>query len=172
MRVYNGTNSQLDLPLSGSQRITIPSHSVSGNIMPSSEFLKLLVSSYDYSEVALIISGPFEFNLCAEVSGSVGFVVQSLEEAIERFAIKEDKKEEPVVVENTASESQPEILQPDTKADEETNPASEIKVEEEKVDVIEAEDNNEEKEENREDVATKIKKLKKLRVKKAETEEN
>lgn len=95
MRVYNGTNSQVDLPLSGSQRITIPSHSVSGDIMPSTEFLSLLVGSYDYSELALIVSGPFEINMCAGVSGCVGFVCQSLEEAIEKFSKdKEDKKEE------------------------------------------------------------------------------
>lgn len=95
MRVFNGTNSQLDLPLSGIQRITIPAKSVSGDIMPSNEFLSLLVGSYDYSEIALIVSGPFEINMCSAVSGSAGFVVQSLEEAIERFTPKEIK-EEPV----------------------------------------------------------------------------
>lgn len=92
MRVYNGTKSQINLPLSGTQRITIPAHSVSGDIMPSNEFLSLLVSSYDYKELALIVSGPFEINMCAGVSGSVGFVVQSLDEAIERFATKECSK--------------------------------------------------------------------------------
>jgi hypothetical protein len=60
--------------------------------MPSNEFLSLLVSSYDYNELALIVSGPFEINMCAGVSGSVGFVVQSLDEAIERFAPKECPK--------------------------------------------------------------------------------
>lgn len=92
MRVYNGTKSQINLPLSGTQRITIPAHSVSGDIMPSNEFLSLLVSSYDYNELALIVSGPFEINMCAGISGSVGFVVQSLDEAIERFAPKECPK--------------------------------------------------------------------------------
>lgn len=92
MRVYNGTKSQINLPLSGTQRITIPAHSVSGDIMPSNEFLSLLVSSYDYKELALIVSGPFEINMCAGVSGSVGFVVQSLDEAIERFQPKECPK--------------------------------------------------------------------------------
>ena len=90
MRIYNGTNSQLDLPLSGTQRISVPPRSVSGDIMPSNEFLSLLVSSFDYSEIALIVSGPYEINMCAGVSGSVGFVAQSLDEAIERFAEKED----------------------------------------------------------------------------------
>lgn len=106
MRVYNGKNSQLDLPLSGIQRISIPPHAVSGDIMPSNEFLSLLVSSFDYDEIALIVSGPYEISMCAGVSGSVGFVVQSLDEAIERFAKKEDKPtEEKIVVEDKKEEN-------------------------------------------------------------------
>ena len=66
--------------------------------MPNTEFLSLLVGSYDYSELALIISGPYEINMCSQVSGAAGFVVQSLEEAIERFTPKEDKKKEKVDV--------------------------------------------------------------------------
>ena len=165
MRVYNGTNSQVDLPLSGSQRITISSHSVSKDIMPSTEFLSLLVSSYDYNELALIVSGPFEINMCSGVSGCVGFVCQSLEEAIERFQPKventEDKKEEvnqpekeetteKEAAENTTSEPQPE-----NKDNVESNPEAEKKdnVVEEKVENKEVED-----------IAAKIKKLKKLRA--------
>lgn len=94
MRIYNGTNSQLDLPLSGIQRITIPEHSVSGDLLPSTEFLSLLVTSFNYNEIAIIVSGPYEINMCAGVTGCVGFVVQSLEEAIEKFTPK--KKEEVV----------------------------------------------------------------------------
>lgn len=164
MRVYNGTNSQVDLPLSGSQRITISSHSVSKDIMPSTEFLSLLVSSYDYNELALIVSGPFEINMCSGVSGCVGFVCQSLEEAIERFQprdTEEKKKEvnqpekeettEKEAAENTTSE-QP---QPENKDNVESNPEAEKK-----------EDVVEEKVENKEveDIAAKIKKLKKLRA--------
>lgn len=95
MRIYNGKNVQLDLPL-GSQRIVIAPKSVSGDIMPSNEFLSLLVTSYDYSEIALIVAGPYEINMCADVSGSVGFVCQSLEEAVERFAPKCDCQKEDV----------------------------------------------------------------------------
>ena len=106
MRIYNGTNSQLNLPLSGIQRISIAPKSVSGDIMPSNEFLSLLVGSFDYSEIALIVSGPYEISMCAGVSGSVGFVVQSLEEAIERFAEKKPEPEAEVVkpVENKDDE--------------------------------------------------------------------
>lgn len=92
MRIYNGTDSQLTLPFNGTgEKITIQSHSVSGNILPSTEFLSLLVTSFDYSEIALIVSGPFEINMCAGVSGAAGFVVQSIEEAIERFTPKKEE---------------------------------------------------------------------------------
>ena len=105
MRIYNGTNSHLNLPLTGSQRITVPPHAVSGDILPSTDFLSLMVSSYDFSEIAFIISGPFELNMCANVSGATGFVVSSLEEAVERFCpsekeeIKVEKKE--IITEET-----------------------------------------------------------------------
>lgn len=92
MRIYNGKNSQVDMPLANGQRISISPKSVSGNIMPSNEFLSLLVSSYDYSEIALIVSGPFEINMCSQVSCCAGFIVTSLEEAIERFAPKKEKE--------------------------------------------------------------------------------
>ena len=91
MRIYNGTKSVINLPLTDSERITIAAHSVSGDIMPSLKFLSLLVGSYDYGELALIVSGPFEINMCSQVSGCAGFVVQSLDEAIERFTPKEEK---------------------------------------------------------------------------------
>lgn len=97
MRIYNGKNSQVDMPLANGQRITIASKSVSGDIMPSNEFLSLLVTSYDYSEIALIVSGPFEINMCSQVSCCAGFVVNSLEEAIERFVPKEEVAKTEVV---------------------------------------------------------------------------
>lgn len=100
MRIYNGTNSVLDLPLTNIQRLSIPPKAVSGDFMPTNEFLGLLVSTFDYSEIAIIVSGPYEISMCAGVSGSVGFVVQTLEEAIERFAEKaEVAPEKEVVVE-------------------------------------------------------------------------
>lgn len=108
MRIYNGTNSVLDLPLSGIQRLSIPPKSVSGDFMPTNEFLSLLVSTFDYSEISIIVSGPYEISMCASVSGSVGFVTQSLEEAIERFAEKVAPKEveEEVVTTVNAEEAE------------------------------------------------------------------
>lgn len=110
MRIYNGKTSQVDMPLANGQRITIAPKSVSGDIMPSNEFLSLLVTSYDYSEIALIVSGPFEINMCSQVSCCAGFVVNSLEEAIERFAPKEE-----VIVKE---EINPAKLQPEAEATE------------------------------------------------------
>lgn len=89
MRIFNGTTKFIDMPLSGIQRLQIAPKGVSADFMPNSEFLSLLVSSYDYSEIALIVSGPYEINMCSSISGSVGFVVQSLEEAVERFSPKD-----------------------------------------------------------------------------------
>ena len=139
MRIYNGTNSQIDMPLTGTQRITIPAHSVSGDIMASSDFLSLLVSSYDYSELALIVSGPYELNLCAQVSGSVGFVVQSLDEAIERFQPKKkDEKvckdcgEDPCVCNKKVEEP----VKKEEKTVKKENVKKDDKVEEKKVDSI------------------------------------
>lgn len=96
MRIYNGKNSQVDLPLA-TQRISIPAHSVSKDFMPNNEFLSLLASSYDDKELALIVSGPYEINMCANIPAIVTLVVQSLDEAVARFNAPlpvEEKKEE------------------------------------------------------------------------------
>lgn len=99
MRIFNGTNYQMDLPYAGNDRLTIPPKSPSGNIMCGSDFLSLLITSYDTSEVAIIVSGPFEISACAKVPAAVNYVVQSLDEAIQRFSIPVEKVEEPVVEE-------------------------------------------------------------------------
>lgn len=91
MRIYNGTNSQVDLPLAGGLRITIAPKSVSGDIMSSTDLLSLLVTSYRTDELALVISGPFEINMCASIPATTEYVVQSLDEAIQRFSPKEEQ---------------------------------------------------------------------------------
>lgn len=111
MRIYNGKKSSLTIPLSGNQRLSIPSHSVSTDFMPNKEFLSLIVTSYDYDEIALIVSGPFEIAMCSQVSGCTGFVTQSLEEAIAKFSPKEDEPvefpKEPIKEEAPAPTEQP-----------------------------------------------------------------
>jgi hypothetical protein len=85
MRIYNAKSSQINVPLTGSERLTVPAKSVSRDFMPNKEFLSLIVTAFDYSEIALIVSGPFEISMCSQVSCIPGFVVNSLEEAILRF---------------------------------------------------------------------------------------
>lgn len=97
MRIYNGKKSALSLPLSSSTRITIEPYSVSRDLLVTTEFLSLLITSYDYSEVAIIVSGAYELNQCAKVPSAAGFVVQTLEEAIDRFTPKTAVVEEIVV---------------------------------------------------------------------------
>ena len=105
MRIYNGKNSQVNLPLAA-QRISIEPMSVSKDIMPSSELLDLLSMSFDDSEIALIVSGPSELNLCAKTPACAPLVVQSLDEALIRFNKAEDKSEDTETEEET-SESEP-----------------------------------------------------------------
>lgn len=120
MRIYNGKNSQVDIPLA-TQRVTIGPKSVSKDLMPSTEMLQLLSTSFDDSEIALIVSGPTELNLCAGVPSCTPLVVQSLDEALVRFnggdvkpEPKPEKKEEepvaeePVVEEKEGKEEEPE----------------------------------------------------------------
>lgn len=95
MRIYNGKDSLVCLPLNANQRISIDPHSVSGDFLPSTEFITMVISAYDTKELALIVSSSFEINICANIVGAVSYVVQSLDEAINRFAVpKEEKKEE------------------------------------------------------------------------------
>lgn len=110
MRIYNGKNSQVELPLA-TQRITIGPNSVSKDIMPNVEMLQLISTSFVDTEIALIVSGPSELNLCAGVPACTPLVVQSLDEAVIRFkgtapekteekpVVEEPKKEEVVVEE-------------------------------------------------------------------------
>lgn len=131
MRIYNGTNSQVDLPLAGSQRITIAPKSVSGDIMSSTELLSLLVTSYTTDELALVVSGPFEINQCAQIPTSASYVVQSLDEAIKRFAPKdEEEKEEAVSEPVVESEPEPVDEAEEEKEEVESNPEAEEEKEE------------------------------------------
>ena len=87
MRIYNAKNSQIDIPLvAGGERLTVESKSVSRDFMPNKDFLSLIVTAFDYNEIALIVSGPFEISMCSQVSCIPGFVVNSLEDAILRFS--------------------------------------------------------------------------------------
>ena len=111
MRIYNGTTRQMDLPLAGSQRISIAPKTVSGDILANSDLLSLLVTSYTTDEVALIISGPFELKVASTMPTVVNYVVQSLEEAILRFTPPVDIEEKEEVKEENP-EPEPETEEP------------------------------------------------------------
>ena len=85
MRIYNAKNSQVDLPIAGNTRVTIPAHSVSKDVMPSDEFLTMIAQTFEAHELALIVAGPYEINMCAKNPACTPLIVQSLDEAIERF---------------------------------------------------------------------------------------
>lgn len=93
MRIYNATDSQISLPLVGNMRINIAPHSVSQDFLGGTEFLSMLVTSYDTTEIAFIVSGPYELNTCANIPTATNYVVQTLEEALQRFNKKETKLE-------------------------------------------------------------------------------
>lgn len=118
MRIYNGKNSQVELPLA-TQRITIGPNSVSKDIMPNVEMLQLISTSFVDTEIALIVSGPSELNLCAGVPACTPLVVQSLDEAVIRFngTAPEKKEEKPVVEEPKKEEVVVEEV-PEKKVDE------------------------------------------------------
>lgn len=126
MRIYNGKNSQVNLPLA-SQRISIEPMSVSKDIMPSSELLDLLSMSFDDSEIALIVSGPSEINLCAKTPACAPLVVQSLDEALIRFNGAKDNSED------TVSEQIEKVVEEPVKEVSESKSEKEIQTEKDKV---------------------------------------
>lgn len=92
MRIFNGTNSVLTLPLTGNQQLVVLPKSVSQEFMGSTNFLSMVVTSFSCDEVAFVVSGPYEINQCSSIPTAVNYVVQTLDEAIIKFGLK---KEEP-----------------------------------------------------------------------------
>ena len=136
MRIFNGTNSLLTLPLSGNQKLEILPKSVSQEFMGSTDFLSMVVTSLSSDEIAIVVSGVYELNTCANIPTAVNYVVQTLDEAITRFGIK---KKEPEHTEkctcpecNKAEETKPEPIE-ETKPTEEPEPETQPVPEEEPV---------------------------------------
>lgn len=98
MRIFNATSSTMSLPFSNSERITISAMSPSKELMCSTEFLSMLITTFTVDQIAIIVSGPFEISAITNIPTIVNYVVQSLDEAISRFnVISEDKKDEAIV---------------------------------------------------------------------------
>ena len=85
MRIYNARKSQISIPLTATEKIVVPPYGTSTSFLPNPKILSLIVTSFDYSDIALIVSGPNEMTMCSETPCCSGFVVNSLEEALERF---------------------------------------------------------------------------------------
>ena len=120
MRVYNAKKAQIDFPLAGDTRVTVPGFSVSRDLLPNEQFLTMICQSFEPDEIALIVSGPFEVGLCGKNPTVTPFIVNSLDEAIKRFntpaqsttkpepapAVEEKVEEQPA--EEVITESEPE----------------------------------------------------------------
>ena len=126
MRIYNGKNSLLNLPLINNIRLEIHGNTVSREFLPTVAFIKLLVENLTPKDIAIIVSGPFEINMCANVSASTPFIVSSLDEALRRFNV--GKTEEPKVeekpIEEPIPQSEPEPV-PEVKEEEKVEPSTE-----------------------------------------------
>lgn len=96
MRIFNATKAALSFSLPNGQQVTIPGKSVSGDIMANADFLSTLVSSYTQDELAFIVGGPYELNICAGIPTVTTYVVQTLDEALQRFGLKEEEEKAPV----------------------------------------------------------------------------
>lgn len=102
----------IELPLTGSLQLFVGPKSVSKDFMPSNKFLSLLATGYTEKQISLIVSGPYEINMCSSVPAIAPMVTQSLDEAIARFQTnepeeKEKPKEDEVKVEEPEKKSEP-----------------------------------------------------------------
>lgn len=115
MRVFNGTSACLDLPFTGNERISINAHSPSGDMLAATEFITNLISNYSPEEVAVIVSGPYELNICANIKNAHHYVVETIDEAISRFNMGDTKKSE----EEEATEETETVVHKEEKVQEE-----------------------------------------------------
>ena len=110
MRIYNARKVQIEMPLGNGSKLIVPGNSVSCEFMPNATIISVFMTSYRSSEIAFIVSGPYEIAMLSNFVGSGDFVVQSLEEAIARFAPKEDPTTTttaPVVIEEKTTTPEP-----------------------------------------------------------------
>ena len=82
MRIYNARKVQSEMPLANVSMLIVPSNSVSCEFMPNATIISVFMTSYRSSEIAFIVSGPYEIAMLSNFVGSGDFVVQSLEQAI------------------------------------------------------------------------------------------
>ncbi len=117
MRIFNGTNRRISVPILGTtQKLELGPMSVSGNILPTEEFLILLTQSFTPDEIAFICAGTYEYNVCAHVNMACNFTAGSLDEAMSKFLPKEPEtpikklEEEELKVEVDVKEDEPDVV--------------------------------------------------------------
>lgn len=96
MRIYNGTNSTMNLPMPNGSRLIIGSKAVSKQFFPTIELLTLLVSAYSRDDIAIIIDSGSEIQMGATVSALPGYIAKDVEDAIEKLSKTNVVKAEPV----------------------------------------------------------------------------
>lgn len=109
MRIYNGTSASIELPLTSQQRLTVEPRKVSLDFLPNPEFLALLVSVFSSKEVAIVAGGPFELAMCSNLPVSAAYVVQSIDEAVQRFSDTTGEKVTEESLEKTIEEGLNEV---------------------------------------------------------------
>jgi hypothetical protein len=115
MRIFNGTNFNLDIPYTGSLRISIPPKSASKELILTNDTMQLVLGTFSSKEVALIVNSKYEASAYSDCPTLVNYVVESLEEAVSRFyeAPKEqsltDEKLLKEAEENNVKEAEPTI---------------------------------------------------------------
>lgn len=136
MRIFNGTNSQINFPFNG-DTIKIDPLTPSTNLLATNELLGILITTFSSDEISFIVSGTFELATCANMRIATDYVSQSLEETIEKFTRLREKKaaEEEAAkkmaeeINNTVAEAK--AANTNTAApQEEIIPQAEVKVEE------------------------------------------
>lgn len=133
MKLFNAKNSLIDLPW-GMNRLSVPPKSFSQDFMGTPDFIQLLVTSYDSTELAIVVAGPYELSMCASVPVAVNYVVQSMDEAIQKFGLGKEEKKAPepeaTVEPEPVKEPEPEPeVKEEEKKEEEVKPAAETPAE-------------------------------------------
>ena len=128
MKIYNAKKASVQLPL-GMRRLTISGKSLSQEFMPTSQFLQMIARTFSPKDMALIVSGAWEGNMCAEIPTLAEYVVPNVESAIARFNPPEEPKKE-----EELKEEKPELTSEakDEPVEVESSSESPIKPEEEK----------------------------------------
>lgn len=86
MKVYNPSRFPMDFPLDNGSRIRVAPKEVSSSFFPTTKVLKNLTTAYSTKDVVFLVDSRSEYDLIASVSAAPAYTMNSLEEAIKKFA--------------------------------------------------------------------------------------